>query len=118
MKLLKYIKARLMMFIASLFASLKAFRQERSGYAKVVGGLVGLMITIIIGILVYWQISGSITLSSDTANTSRDNVDTTASTVFLLLPIIAIVVIGSILIGLVAGFGGSGGGGGGRRRRK
>jgi len=89
---------------------MKLFKNE-NGYAKVVGGLVALLITIIVGILVYWQISGSITLTTDAANTSRDNVNTTASTVFGLLPIIAIVVVGSILIGIVLSFAGRGKGG-------
>jgi len=84
---------------------LRELRDDKTGYAKAVGGLVALLITIIVGILVYWQISGGITLSSDTANTSRDNVNTTATTVFQLLPIIAIVVVGMILIGLVVKFG-------------
>jgi len=79
---------------------------NKHGYARAVGGLVALLITIIVGILVYWQISGGITLTTDTANTSRDNVNTTATTVFQLLPIIAIVVVGGILIGLVIAFGG------------
>jgi len=80
--------------------------KNKHGYARAVGGLVALLITIIVGILVYWQISGSITLTTDTANTSRDNVNSTATTVFQLLPIIAIVVVGGILIGLVIAFGG------------
>ena len=85
---------------------MRRFLRNKKGYAQAIGGLVGLLIVIIVGIMVYWQISGSIPLSSDTANTSRDGVNTTASTVFNLLPIIAIVVVGSILIGLVMGFGG------------
>jgi len=84
---------------------MKKFLKNKAGYAAMVGGLVALLITIIVGILVYWQISGSITLTTDSANTSRDAVNTTAGTVFNLLPIIAIVVIGSIMIGLVVGFG-------------
>ena len=83
----------------------RELKDDNKGYAKAVGGLVALLITIIVGILVYWQISGGITLTSDTANTSRDNVNTTATTVFQLLPIIAIVVVGMILIGLVVKFG-------------
>lgn len=80
-------------------------KKDDAGYATMVGGLVALLITIIVGILVYWQISGGITLSTAAANTSRDNVNTMATTVFNLLPIIAIVVIGSIMIGLVVNFG-------------
>jgi len=84
---------------------MKKLLENKKGYAGMIGGLIALLITIIVGILVYWQISGSITLTTDAANTSRDNVNTTATTVFQLLPIIAIVVVGSIMIGLVVGFG-------------
>lgn len=79
-----------------------------AGYAQVIGGIVALLITIIVGIMVYWQISGGITLNSAAGNTSRDNVNSMATTVFGLLPVIAIVVIGSVMIGLVVGFGGGG----------
>jgi len=85
--------------------------KDNSAYAQVVGGLVALLITIIVGIMVYWQISGSLTLPNDTANTSRDNVNSTASTVFGLLPIIAIVMVGAILIGIVMSFAGGKSGG-------
>ena len=86
----------------------KKFVENKDGYARAIGGLVALLITIIVGIMVYWQISGSLTLPNDTANTSRDNVNTTAGTVFNLLPIVAIVIVGGILIGLVIAFGGGG----------
>ena len=86
----------------------KKFVENEDGYARAIGGLVALLITIIVGIMVYWQISGSLTLPNDTANTSRDNVNTTAGTVFNLLPIVAIVIVGGILIGLVIAFGGGG----------
>jgi len=86
--------------------TIRGLKENKSGYAQAVGGLVALLIIIIVGIMVYWSISGGITLTSDTANTSRDNVNTTATTVFNLLPIIAIVVVGGILIGLVIAFGG------------
>jgi hypothetical protein len=91
---------------------MKAFLRNRKGYTAMVGGLVALLITIIVGILVYWQLSGSITLTSDTANTSRDGVNTMASTVFSLLPIIALVVVASIILAVVMGFGRGRGGGG------
>jgi len=97
-------------FVAWCYATLAwaDFKKAQGGYAKVVGGLVALLITIIVGILIYWQISGGITLTTDAANTSRDGVNTMATTVFGLLPIVAIVVVGGILISLVIGFGGSG----------
>jgi len=90
---------------------MKAFLKNKFGYTGMVGGLVALLITIIVGILVYWQLSGSITLTSDSANTSRDGVNTMASTVFSLLPIIALVVVASIILAVVMGFGKGGRGG-------
>ena len=64
------------------------------------------LITIIVGILVYWSISPAITFTTDAANDSRNNTNTQASTVFTLLPILAIVVIGGIMIAAVMRFGG------------
>ena len=183
--------------------NMKANRTSRgldnNAYAKVVGGLVALLITIIIAVLVYWSASPNI-VSSDTQSQqftgytlpvggasqgsnssawsvtitlipngagsvnvtcnnatsgtssyptftlahrtisvgagvadgfSRVNVsyttkasadasgtNTMATTVFGLLPIIAVVVIGSILIGLVIVFGGTGRGRRMGRRKK
>ena len=82
------------------------FKNDNSGYARVVGGIVGLLITIIVGILVYWSISPSIEFDSDDANDSRNETDNVAGTVFTLLPILGIVVIGGIMIGAVMSFGG------------
>lgn len=80
--------------------------EDKKGYSAVVGGLVALMLTIIIGILVYWTIVGSIDLPNDTANTTRDTVNSTATTVFTLMAIIGIVVIGGIMIAVITGMGG------------
>ena len=85
---------------------IKQLQDNNKGYVKVVGGLVALLLMIIVGILVYWETSDSITLSSATANTSRDGVNDMASTVFDLLPIIALAVVASIIIGVIIGFGG------------
>jgi hypothetical protein len=51
----------------------------------------------------YTQIN--VTYTTLVSEQIKDNVNPTANTVFNLLPVIAIVVIGSILIGLVMGFG-------------
>ena len=83
----------------------KNIKHDSSGYVQVVGGLVALLLMIIVGIMVYWETSDSITLSSDSANTSRDGVNTMATTVFDLLPIIALAVVASIIIGVIIGFG-------------
>jgi len=86
--------------------TLRELKHNKKGYVKVVGSLVALLIMIIVGILVYWETSDSIDLSSADANTSRNSTNDMASTVFDLLPIIALAVVASIIIGVIIGFGG------------
>ncbi|GAH74002.1 unnamed protein product [marine sediment metagenome] len=87
---------------------IKGIKEDKAAYTKVVGGLVALLLTIIVGVLVFWEVNDSITLSSDTANTSRDETTSMASTVFSLLPIVALVIVASIILAVVLGFGGGG----------
>jgi NADH:ubiquinone oxidoreductase subunit 6 (subunit J) len=86
--------------------SIREIKQDKKAYTRVVGGLVALLLTIIIGVLVFWEVNDSITLSSDTANTSRNQTTSMASTVFSLLPLIALVVVAAIILAVVLGFGG------------
>ena len=88
---------------------IKNLKNDNVGYVKIVGGLVALLLMIIVGILVFWETSDAITLSSDDANTSKTKTTDMASTVFSLLPIIALAVVASIIIGVIIGFGGKGG---------
>jgi len=83
----------------------KSFKDDKAGYVKIVGGLVALLLMIIVGILVFWETSDSIELSSADANSSRDNTEDMATTVFDLLPIVALAVVASIIIGVIMGFG-------------
>ena len=85
---------------------LQNIKQDKSGYMKIVGGLVALLLTIIIGVLVFWEVDDSIELDSADGNTSKEGVEDMASTVFGLLPLIALVVVASIILGVVIGFGG------------
>ena len=87
---------------------IRGIKEDKAAYTKVVGGLVALLLTIIIGVLVFWEVNDAITLSSDTANTSRDETTSMASTVFSLLPIIALVIVAAIILSVVLGFGGGG----------
>ena len=84
------------------------FAGDKTGYARVVGGLVALLITIIAGVLVFWEFNDAVTLGSAAANTSRNATTSMASTVFGLLPLIALVVVASIILSVVMGFGGGG----------
>lgn len=88
----------------------KSLKDSNDAWAKVVGGLVALLLTIIVGVLVFWEVNDAITFDSNDANTSRNTTTSMASTVFGLLPIIALVVVASIILGIVLGFGGGGGG--------
>jgi len=54
---------------------IKEMKQDQAGYVKIVGGLVALLLMIIVGILVFWETSDAIDLSSDDANDSRDEVN-------------------------------------------
>jgi len=89
----------------------KDFTRDTSAYTKVVGGLVALLLTIIIGVLVFWEVNDAITLDSTEANDSRNATTDMASTVFALLPIVALVIVAAIILGVVLGFGGSKGSG-------
>ncbi|MBW2003754.1 MAG: hypothetical protein JRI72_03945 [Deltaproteobacteria bacterium] len=84
----------------------RQLRTEKSGYTQVVGGLIALLVTIGVGALVFWEIIDSFEGTSDAANDSMNATEDMASTVFELLPIIALVVVAAIIIGIVVKMGG------------
>ena len=93
--------------------NLKAKLMETdSGDARMVGVVVAVLVTITIGLLVYTEISESISITSATGITAHTNVNNTAQTIFTLAPIVAIVLVASIILGVVMTFGGTGRGGG------
>ena len=108
---LKNICASIVMFFYSLLAKAESWKRSDNAYTKVVGGLVALLLTIIIGILVFWKVNDAITLDSAAANTSRDATTAMASTVFNLLPLVALVIVAGIILAVVMGFGSGGEGG-------
>jgi len=79
---------------------------SNDGYTKVVGGLIALLVTIGVGALVFWEITDNFEGSSNESNESIDGVEDMASTVFDLLPIVALVVVAAIIIGIVVKMGG------------
>jgi flagellar biogenesis protein FliO len=79
---------------------------NQEAYTKVVGGLIALLVTIGVGALVFWEITDNFEGSSADANSSIEEVEDMASTVFDLLPIIALVVVAAIIIGIVVKMGG------------
>ena len=80
--------------------------KNKQAYTKIVGSLVALLLMIIVGVLVFWETSESITLGNDDANTTKNTTTDMASTVFGLLPIVALVIVAGIIISVIMGFGG------------
>lgn len=89
--------------------------KNRHGMAAAMGGMIALLVAIIVGVLVYYSVVGGLGIDYQTygsdANAALNNTNATASTVFTLLPIVAIVMIAGIILAVVARFGGGGGGG-------
>ena len=75
------------------------------GFAAAVGGVIGVLVSIVVGILVYYKIAGSINGLPAAGVTAAANVNTTANTVFTLAPIVDIVLIAGIILAVVMGFG-------------
>jgi heme/copper-type cytochrome/quinol oxidase subunit 4 len=80
--------------------------KDNKAFSQVVGSVVALLLTIIVGVLVFWEVSEAITLDSEDANESKNKTTDMASTVFGLLPTVALVVVAAFILGVVLGFGG------------
>jgi len=103
-------------------------RDDESAYAKAVGGLIALLLTVIIAVLIFWQVNSALGGANAApwggqttdpnyeiargvrANLTRNATTTMASTVFNLAPLIALVVVAAIILGVILGFGGKKGG--------
>lgn len=87
--------------------------KNNHAFAQQMGAMVGLLVAIIIGVLVFYSVNGGISFSDGGTVASRSTWNTTnstASTVWTLLPIVAIVMIASIILAVVMGFGSNKGG--------
>jgi hypothetical protein len=92
---------------------MRTIYKNKSAQAGMVGIALGILITIIIGALVYYSIAGSIDTTSIDAKldgTPAGNATTAAnnqaSTFFTLAPLLAIVVVAIVVIGYVNRIGG------------
>lgn len=92
---------------------LSKFVQNEDGDVKMIGAVVGILVTLIIAVLVFYNIAGSIDTSSidagltgtPAANATDDTLDQ-AATFFSVAPIIAIVVVAVVILGYVGRIGG------------
>ena len=85
---------------------LKLLKNDHA-YAGMVGAVVAVLVSIIVGLLVYYKIASSISPTGIPAAglTAMGNVNTTANTVFTLAPIVAIVMIAGVILAIVTNFG-------------
>ena len=85
---------------------MKLFRKmDDHGYAQMVGAVVAVLVSIAVGILVYYKIVGSIAPGTTAGATALTSVNSTANTVFTLAPIVGIVMIAGIVLAIVMNFG-------------
>ena len=80
-------------------------KMNDNAYAGMVGAVIAVLVSIIVGILVYYKIAGSINGLPAAGVTAAANVNTTANTVFTLAPIVGIVMIAGIILAIVTNFG-------------
>ena len=83
---------------------LKKLGENEHGYAAAIGGVAAVLITVLISILIYWKIAGSMGIPSG-GSTAATAVNNTATSVFTLAPIIGIVMIAGIILAIVTRFG-------------
>ena len=88
-----------------IMRKLSFWKKADDGYAALIGGVVAVLVTIIIGILVYYKIAASMGITGTAAVAAAANVNTTANTVFTLAPIVGIVMIAGIVLAIVTNFG-------------
>lgn len=90
------------------------FLRNNEAIAQAIGGMVALLVAIIIGVLVFYSVNDGITFSqtggipaggTTASRATWNQTNSTAGTVWTLVPIVAIVMIASIILGVVMAFG-------------
>jgi len=99
-------------------------KDDKSGYSQAVGGLIALLLTIIICVLIFWQVNSALGGANASpwggqtldpgyevahgvqANLTRNATTSMFTTVFNLAPLIGLVVVAAIVLGVILGFGG------------
>lgn len=92
---------------------LKKLLKNNEADVRMVGAVVGILVTMIIAVLVFYNIAGSIdltgidaSLTGTPAANATDAVLDQAATFFSVAPIIAIVVVAVVILGYVSRIGG------------
>jgi len=87
---------------------LRDIKTDENGNVKMIGMVVGVLVTLIIAVLIFYNVAGSIdttTIDADltgtpSANATTDTLDQ-AATFFTIAPILAIVIVAVVIIGYV-----------------
>ena len=94
--------------------NLKKFWNNQDGDVKMIGAVVGILVTMIVAILVFYNIAGSIDVTDidsgftgTPAANATDAVMTQAETFWSVAPIIAIVIVAVVILGYVSRIGGA-----------
>jgi hypothetical protein len=84
---------------------------NRKGQVAVITGLVVAAVAILVGILVFYKIAGSVPTTglSSAATSAISNVQATAGSAFNLAPVILIVLVASAILGVLIAWTGRGG---------
>ena len=90
--------------------------KNEEAFARQMGGMVALLVAIIVGVMVFYSINEGVQMNINSVGPHNyeyqaqwNTTNTTASTVFTLLPIVAVVIIAGIILAVVTRFGGGGG---------
>jgi hypothetical protein len=87
----------------------KFLMDERAeGPAQMVGVVIAGLVAIVVGVLVWYKINGGVTSGTGSTVAIRllyNNTNTSASTVWALFPIVAIIVVAGVILAVVMGFG-------------
>lgn len=75
-------------------------------FAQYIGAVVAVLVVIVVGLVVYYKIAGSINGLPAAGVTAAASINTTANSVFTLAPIVALVLIASVIIGSILMFAG------------
>ena len=91
---------------------MQKFWHNDNADAGMIGGIIALLVSIIIGVLIWYKINPLIFTANYVAGKNQNAINTTwaavnasANTSFTLMPIVAIVVVASVILMVVTGFG-------------
>lgn len=91
--------------------NLKKLKNNNKAIAGAIGGIIAILVLVIVGMIVYYKVAGSVNGLPASGVLAAASVNSTADTIFSLAPIIAIVMVAGMILLVVMGFGRTSGGG-------